>query len=205
MHRAKTVVALMSVLLLSGCITINLPGPPGPLKEHEVGGSGKDKILLVDISGVISSAEEESTFMSEPSIVARVKEELTKAAKDDQVKALVLRINSPGGTVTASDILWHEVKQFKSKKKVPVIASIMDVGASGGYYLAAAADKIIAHPSSVTGSIGVIMLTANAQGLLEKIGVQAHAITSGPRKDMGSPFRQMSEEEKAIFQSVINL
>jgi protease-4 len=80
----------------------------------------------------------------------------------------------------------------------------MDVGASGGYYVAMGADKIVAHPSSVTGSLGVIMLTVNANGLLEKIGVQAAAITSGPKKDMGSPFRAMTDEERAIFQGVIN-
>jgi protease-4 len=81
---------------------------------------------------------------------------------------------------------------------------MMDVAASGGYYLAMATDQILVHPSTVTGSIGVIMLTVNAKGLLEKVGVEANAITSGPRKDMGSPFRTMTSEEKAIFQSVID-
>jgi protease-4 len=80
----------------------------------------------------------------------------------------------------------------------------MDVGASGGYYVAVAADKIVVHPSTVTGSVGVIMLTLNAHGLLEKIGLHATAVVSGPKKDMGSPFRPMTEEERAIFQGVIN-
>jgi protease-4 len=80
----------------------------------------------------------------------------------------------------------------------------MDVGASGGYYIASAADSVLAHPSSVTGSIGVIMLTMNARGLLEKVGVEATAVTSGPRKDMGSPFRAMTPEERAIFQGLID-
>lgn len=120
------------------------------------------------------------------------------------MKAVVLRVNSPGGTVNASDILYHEIKTFKANKKIPVITSMMDVAASGGYYLAMATDAILVHPSTVTGSIGVIMLTVNARGLLEKVGVEANAITSGPRKDMGSPFRTMTAEEKAIFQSVID-
>ncbi|HET9313154.1 MAG TPA: signal peptide peptidase SppA, partial [Nitrospira sp.] len=132
------------------------------------------------------------------------KEELTKASKDEKVKAVVVRINSPGGTVNASDILYHELKTFKENKKVPVIASMMDVAASGGYYLAMATDAILVHPSTVTGSIGVIMLTVNAKGLLEKVGVEANAITSGPRKDMGSPFRSMTADEKEIFQGVID-
>jgi protease-4 len=152
---------------------------------------------------MISSAEEQGIY-SYPSQVARIKEALTKAAADPKVRALVIRINSPGGTVTASDMLYHELRAFKQKKNIPIIASIMEVGASGSYYVAMAADKIVAHPSSVTGSLGVILLTVNAQGLLEKIGVQAHAITSGSKKDMGSPFRAMTEEERAIFQGVIN-
>lgn len=192
------------LLPLAGCITINLGPSAGPLKESQVSGTGAAKVLMIDLSGLISSRDQESLFGEKPSMVAEIKEELTRAAEDDKVKAVVLRINSPGGTVAASDILYHEVKAFKEKRKVPVVASIVDVGASGGYYVAAAADKIIVHPASVTGSVGVIMLTVNAQGLLEKIGVQTTAVTSGPRKDMGSPFRPMTPEERAIFQSVID-
>ena len=198
-------VVLAAVFLpLAGCITINLMPSTGPLKETQVSGTGAAKILMIDLSGVISSRDQESSLGEKPNMVAEIKEELSRAAEDDKVKAVVLRINSPGGTVAASDILYHEVKAFKEKRKIPVVASIMDVGASGGYYVAAAADRIIAHPASVTGSVGVIMLTVNAQGLLEKIGVQTTAVTSGPRKDMGSPFRPMTPEERAIFQSVID-
>ena len=136
-------------------------------------------------------------------MVAQIKEQLIRAGDDSHVKAVVLRINSPGGTVTASDIIYHELQAFKERRKIPVIASIMDVGASGGYYVAMAADKVMVHPSSVTGSLGVIMMTVNARGLLEKIGLEANTITSGPRKDMGSPFRTMTDEERGIFHSVI--
>ncbi|WHZ21466.1 MAG: Periplasmic serine proteases (ClpP class) [Nitrospira sp.] len=190
-------------LMQTACVTINLPPGPGTLEEHKVSGTGKDKVLLMDISGVISS-ENKDGFYSSPGMLATVKEELERASKDERVKAIVLRINSPGGTVTASDIIYHELKHFKTTRKVPVVASIMDVGASGGYYIASAADAVLAHPSSVTGSIGVIMLTVNARGLLEKVGVEANAVTSGPRKDMGSPFRAMLPEERAIFQGVID-
>lgn len=106
--------------------------------------------------------------------------------------------------MTASDILYHEVQEFKKEHKIPVVASIMDLGTSGGYYLAAASDRIVAHPSAVTGSLGVIMLTINGSGLMEKIGIEANAITSGQHKDMGSPFRKMTESDRAIFQSVID-
>lgn len=203
--RRPVVGALLVALsfLHAACIHINIPPPPAPLEEHQVSGSGKDKILLVDVSGMISSEDKES-FYTYPSMIATIKEELTRASRDESVKALVLRINTPGGTVTASDIIHHELKLFKASRKVPVIASIMDVGASGGYYIASAADRILAHPSTVTGSIGVIMLTVNAHGLLEKVGVEATAITSGPRKDMGSPFRVMTPEERGIFQALID-
>ena len=87
---------------------------------------------------------------------------------------------------------------------MPIITSIMDIGASGGYYIAMASDYILAHPSTITGSIGVVMLTLNAEGLLEKVGIQPAAIVSGPKKSMGSPFRAMKDEERAIFQDVID-
>ncbi|MGQ0811751.1 MAG: signal peptide peptidase SppA [Nitrospiraceae bacterium] len=204
--RFRVVLSFWTVAFLSlqtGCITINLLPSPAPLEEVQVAGSGDGKVLLLDLSGVISSQEGDG-FMPRPSLVATLKEELTRAARDEKVKAVVIRINSPGGTVTASDIMYHELRTFKANRKIPIIASIMDVGASGGYYIAAASDAIVAHPSSVTGSIGVIMLTVNARGLLEKVGVEATAVTSGPRKDMGSPFRAMTPEEREIFQSVID-
>lgn len=195
---------LLVGLLMPGC-TFNFPlfPGPGPLQESQVSGTGKAKVLLIEISGVISSQDGDG-FVPTPNLIASVKEQLTRATQDENVKAVVLRINTPGGTVTASDIIHHELKTFKASRKIPVVASIMDVGASGGYYIAAAADTVLAHPSSVTGSIGVIMLTVNARGLLEKVGLEATAVTSGPRKDMGSPFRTMTTEERAIFQGLID-
>jgi protease IV len=207
MHRGLVRFVQLCVLtafgLQAGCISVNLIEPSGPVREVQLSGTGDGKVLLLDLSGVISSQEKDSVF-PQPNMLATFKEELTRASKDDKIKALVIRINSPGGTVTASDILYHELRDFKTKKKIPVIASMMDVAASGGYYLAMAADSILVHPSTVTGSIGVIMLTVNARGLLEKVGIEANAIASGPRKDMGSPFRVMTAEERAIFQSVID-
>ena len=207
MHKFRRVVLALVIGTLVvtqvSCITIPLFPPEGPLQERTVSGSGNQKILLVEMSGLISS-EDPSGFIPRPSLIAHIKEVLTVAKEDPDVKALVIKINSPGGSVSASDVLYHELKTFKATRNIPVIASIMDIGTSGGYYIAAAADKIVAYPSSVTGSLGVIMLTVNAGGLLEKIGVEATAITSGPRKDMGSPFRAMTAEERAIFQGVID-
>jgi len=202
--RRRFVLVLLVGLLIPGC-TFNFPlfPGPGPLQESQVSGTGKAKVLLIEISGVISSQDGDG-IVPTPSLLASVKEQLTRATQDESVKAVVLRINTPGGTVTASDIIHHELKAFKAARKIPIVASIMDVGASGGYYIAAAADTVLAHPSSVTGSIGVIMLTVNARGLMEKVGLEATAVTSGPRKDMGSPFRTMTTEERAIFQGLID-
>lgn len=197
---------LVLPLLLAGCaLSIDLTPRIRPLEEKTVEGRGREKILLLDLSGVFAE-EPLLTLEGRPRVplLARVREELEKAALDDRVKALVLRINSPGGTVTASDILYREIVRFKTTRKVPVVAALLDVGASGGYYVALAADRIVAHPTAITGSIGVLMLTVNAEGLLQKIGVTPTAIKSGEKKDMGAPFRALSPEERAIFQSVID-
>ncbi len=191
------------IFFLNGCIHVDLFSGQGALQEKTLSGEGSEKILLIDISGALTTSKE-SGFFSEPSLPARLKEELTKAEKDDHIKAIILRINTPGGTVTSSDILYHELQEFKEKHEVPIISSIMDIGTSGGYYVAMASDYIFAHPSTITGSIGVIMLTLNSQGLLEKIGIEPTAIVSGPKKSMGSPFRAMKDEERAIFQDVID-
>ncbi|MBI2203257.1 MAG: signal peptide peptidase SppA [Candidatus Rokubacteria bacterium] len=203
--------ALLGVaLLLAGCsvISIDLSPRVRPLREETVEGRGTAKVLLVDVSGFLSDEAPPSVSIGSPPprvpLLVRFREELKKASEDRDVKALVLRINSPGGTVTASDIMYRELELFRRERKLPVVAVMMDVAASGGYYVALAADQIVAHPTSVTGSIGVIMLTVNAEGLLQKIGVSAAAITSGDRKDMGSPFRTLTAEERAIFQSVID-
>ena len=194
---------LLLLFFVSGCIHIDMFSGKGDLQETTISGQGSDKVLLIDISGPLTTSKDSGIF-SEPSLPARLKEELMKAEKDDHIKAIILRINTPGGTVTSSDILYHELQKFKQKRKVPIIASIMDIGTSGGYYVAMASDYIFAHPSTITGSIGVIMLTLNGQGLLEKIGIEPMAIVSGPKKSMGSPFRAMKEEERVIFQDVID-
>jgi protease IV len=201
--------ALFLAFLLAGCSVISIDLRPRirPLEEDTVEGSGSTKILLLDLSGMLADETPGLSLNPEPQrvpLLARVQEELRKADKDDNVKALIVRINSPGGTITASDTLYREIYEFKRKKKIPVIAAIMDVGASGGYYAALAADTIVAVPTAVTGSIGVVMLTVNAQGLMEKIGVSPLAIKSGPMKDAGSPFRALTPDELKVFQGVID-
>ena len=203
------VLTVLTALLLQGCTLVDIELQPRirPLREETVEGEGKAKILLMDVSGVLAD-ETGSVVLGTPPprvpIVARVREELQKAEDDDQVRALIVRINSPGGTITASDLIYREIEVFKTRRKVPVITIMMDVAASGGYYAALAGDTIMALPTTVTGSIGVVMLTVNAQGLMEKIGVAPLAIKSGAMKDAGSPFRPLTDQERAVFQSVID-
>ncbi len=192
----------------SGCsfISVDLGGKISPFKEKTISGTGADKILLLDISGIISQKSERgiTNLKKESGMVERIKEQLNKAEKDKRIKAIILRLNTPGGTVTASDIIYHELMEFKKKHNIKIIAAMMEITASGGYYIAMAADKILAHPTTITGSIGVIALKLNIKGLFEKIGVESETIKSGDKKDSSSPFRPFTREEKQIYQNIID-
>jgi len=201
-----SIVALLAVL--SGCAFVNVPlvSPPSPLEEQFLEGAGAKKILLLDISGTISEQEKSGGLLGRaaPSMVSVVREALQKAEKDDDIAGLIVRINSPGGTVTASDIIHHDITEFKKKKRIPVLASIIGVGASGGYYVASAADEIIASPTAITGSIGVLLMKFNVEGLMGKIGVEEQTVKSGDKKDILSPFRKATPEEVKLAQDIID-
>jgi protease-4 len=207
----RTAFLLAVLVLTTGCSVISIDLSPRirPLDEETVEGSGDDKIVLMDLSGFLSDESTAGlltigTSVPRVPLLVRIREELKKATTDTKVKALIVKINTPGGTVTAADVIYRELELFRREKKVPIVAVMMDVAASGGYYVALAADTIVAHPTSVTGSIGVIMLSFNAEGLMQKLGVAANTIKSAEHKDMGSPFRALSAEERGIFQSVID-
>jgi protease-4 len=202
--RLLPVFLLLSVIL-NGCTLFNVNIVPSlkPLKEKVIEGAGESKLLLVDISGFISE-KEPGGIREQPSLVAHVKEILAKAEQDNDIAGVILRINSPGGTVTASDTLYHEIQQFESRRKVPVYACITGLGTSGAYYIAAASDLIIAHPAAVTGSIGVMLLNFNVEGLLDKVGITEMTIKSGAKKDIMSPFRPGTAEEQKIMQDIID-
>ncbi|HLY08669.1 MAG TPA: signal peptide peptidase SppA [Planctomycetota bacterium] len=200
--------ATLLCLPLGGCLAVdvNLGSHRGDYAEKVVDGAAdaKAKIAMIDVEGVLSSEQSESIFGSKESQVVSFVEKLKLAEADPDVKAVLVRIDSPGGDVTTSDILYHELAAFKARKKVPVVAAFMGIAASGGYYLASAADAIVAHPTSITGSIGVISLHISLAGLLEKIGVKVVALKSGPNKDMGSPFREMTDADRKLLQSLID-
>ena len=158
-------------------------------------GSGKfafgDKIGVIEIRGVITQS-------------FGIIEELQQYNEDERVKAIILRIDSPGGGVGPSQEIYREIQKIRSSKRKKIITSMGSVAASGGYYVASASDLIIANPGTITGSIGVLMEFTNIEELFKKIGIKGVVLKSGEHKDIGSPFREMTPEEKKLIQSVID-
>ncbi len=170
--------------------------------EEVVEGSGEKKIALVTIEGIIRTAPT-ALFPDDTGTVEGFKKQLKRIKNDDQIEAILLQIESPGGGITASDIIYNEILRYREEKEKKVIVLMGDVAASGGYYISAAADKIVAHPTTITGSIGVILPLINISELIHKYGVEDTSITSGAMKDIGSPTRPMSPEEKAVLEGII--
>ena len=148
-----------------------------------------EKVGVVLVEGVITDARD-------------IVQQLVEFAKDDAIKAIVLRIDSPGGGVAPAEEIYGAVLEAKKKKQV--VASMGSIAASGGYLVACAANRIIANPGTVTGSISAVMHFANFQDLMKKVGVQSSVIKSGKYKDIGSPAREMTQEEKLLMQEVID-
>jgi len=198
------IILLISLTACSGPQVRLFREAPEPLREFTLEGVGKDKILLIPVTGLISDMPKKGVLRTSPSLVEQVVLQLNKAEKDKQIKAVLLKINSPGGTITASDLLYHEIMLFKEKTGAKIIISMMDIAASGAYYMSLPADKIMAHPTSVTGSVGVIFLQPRVTGLMDKLGLGVDVKKFGKNKDMGSPFRESSEEEQKLLQKAVN-
>ncbi|HOG30365.1 MAG TPA: signal peptide peptidase SppA [Vicinamibacterales bacterium] len=164
-----------------------------------------DKIAVLDVDGLLMNRRATGWMMPGENPVSLFVEKLDRAESDPNVRAVVVRINSPGGAVTASDVMYRRLVRFRAARPgVPVVAVIEDVGASGGYYVACGADTILAHPTSVTGSIGVIVQTVSFAGTMRMIGIDAKAVTSGARKDMASPLKPLDEKDLAILQGIVD-
>ena len=148
-----------------------------------------DKVAVVRVEGMITNSEE---------TIRQVR----KWGKDKSIKALVLRINSPGGAVAPSQEMYNEISKVAKKK--PVVASMGTLAASGGYYIAVACNKIMADPGTLTGSIGVIMMFDNFEKLMDKIGMKSLVFKSGQFKDTGSPFREVTEDDKKLIHGIID-
>ena len=208
--RATSLVLSGALVVLFGCQPVAYKIVPVPLDkdlaETVVGGSPRagDKVAVVDVSGLLVDQYRRGLFVEGENPVALLQENLDRAAADRRVRAVVVRINSPGGTVTASDLMHGQIRAFRERTDKPVIAVMMDVSASGGYYVACACDHIVAHPTTVTGSIGVVMQTFSLAGTMQKLGIRADAIKSGPYKDAGSPLRDLQQAEREVFQKLID-
>ena len=196
--------SILLVLVVCGCANVRSLFV-GELREVVVKESPRwfepNRIALIDVDGLIGMGDGSSFFWRGTS-VADVREKLEWAASDRGVRAVVLRINSPGGTVTASDTLYQQLMKFREETGKPVVACLMGMGTSGAYYVAITADHIVANPTTVTGSVGVIMHFINVEGLYGKIGLRSEVIKSGDKKDIGSPTRSLTQEERQILQQV---
>jgi len=195
----------LPLVLLSACINIS-PSVFGTgsqqLKEVELGGQGEHKVLMIVVEGSITSFDSRSILGGSPNTVDDVRRQLDRARRDNDISAVILRVNSPGGGATASDTIFHEIERFKEDTGIPVVAFFQDVAASGGYYISMAADRIVAQPTTITGSIGVISSFVTVTGLMEKIGVKAEIFRSGDMKGTGLPLRDFTDDERVLAQEM---
>lgn len=208
----RWMMAAMIASTLTGCINI----PPGlfgaargPVKLTTIDEPKKfwttDQILVLDISGIISIQDSGGGFLGvTPGMVVALKDRIEAAKENPNIRAIILRVDSPGGGVTASDVIYKEILDLKEELDVPIVAMMEDVAASGGLYVAMAADEIYAFPTAITGSIGVITILPSFEELGEKVGVEMRVIKSGVNKDLGSPWRKLTDEERKIFQDMID-
>lgn len=174
--------------------SLDASGMASALELEELGPA----VAIVRVEGVITHTDDEDSLNGAAS--GRVVADLRQAEADDNVKAIVLRVDSPGGTVTGSAQIYEVIRDEVTK---PVVVSMFGTAASGGYYVSAPADYIFARPDTTTGSLGVIITLFNAEGLLEEIGVEVINVTSGENKAIGSPWDEFTEQERAIFEEMI--
>jgi protease-4 len=165
-------------------------------RYHSLSKFAADKIAIIDVEGTIMEGD------------GFVKKQIDRVKEDKSVKAVVLRVNSPGGTVTGSDFMYHHLVKLREERKIPIVVSMGSVAASGGYYLSMCVgdepDTIFAEPTTWTGSIGVVIPHYDMSGLTEKLGITEDSIKSHRLKQMGSPFKEMTDEEKKIFQALVD-
>lgn len=203
--------AALCALLLTGCgapsFLVTPVSSKQTLKEEVVQegkGWGAPKIAVIEVEGMLANVRSGGFLQAGENKLSLFTQQMEKAEQDPDVKAVVLRVNSPGGTVTAADTMYQTVKRFKEKTHKPVIASTQEVCASGAYYVSCAADRIVAHPTSVVGSIGVIFSNFDFADGLANIGVVSRAVHTGTLKEMGSPFKHETPLEKSVMQEMVN-
>ena len=202
--KKQAVILLLILFAAAGCtVNLDLLGRPELQEVVLIKSRAKEKVLVVEVEGLISGLGRDNPFNRDGDIISAVYSRLRKAAEDDLVKGVILKLDTPGGDVTSSDILYREILNFKDRTGLPVVGLMMGVAASGGYYVASACDTVVAHGSTITGSIGVISVFPSVAGLFSWVGVDVRVIKSGALKDAGSPFRGMSPEEQKVFQGIV--
>lgn len=197
------IVALIGLILAAGFSAAQLTSDAVPSVSRYTQISGPESgpaVAVLDVVGPIVSSSASSFETRAMAASGDLVPLIRRAAGNPEVAALVLRLNSPGGSVVGSDEIYHALRETQK----PVVAFLQEVAASGAYYISMAAGRVVANPNSLTGSIGVIGQFPNAEALMEKIGVQVTTIKSGKSKDIGNPFRVMSDEEQAIFQDIVD-
>ena len=200
MFKRSVMLVIAGMVLISlGATALFLPSPDSGKKAR----NRAQQLAVIHVEGVIMGGRGQSGLLSEIGGIDAVIRQLHEARDDDSIKAIVIRINSPGGSVSATQELGIEMKKVRLAGK-PIIVSMGDVAASGGYWLAALADKVYANPSTLTGSIGVYMPYSNWEELYKKIGVHQEKIKSGVHKDILAPERQMTIAERAIIQTMVD-
>lgn len=205
------VAAAFVILLIAGTVALVLVAGGGgggsvgggEWNEGYVSGEGNNKIAVLPVSGQISGASPGTPLSGQGTTPQALKSQLRQAEEDSSVEAVILEVNSPGGGVVASDIMHDEVVEFKEETDKPVVVSMQSTAASGGYYISAPADSIVAHPSTTTGSIGVISFVPDVSEALDKLGVEPQVIKSGEFKGIGSPTEELSQQEREILEEQV--
>jgi protease IV len=193
--------AVVAVVLI---LTVGAPTAPAAYDEEYVAGDGPDKVAVVPVEGEIASADDSLGGTQPTTSPEGLDDALLQAGQDTSVVAVVLEVNSPGGGVTASDEMHQSILDFKQNTGKPVVVSMGDTAASGGYYISTAADRIVANETTLTGSLGVIFELNNFAEAAHKYGIKQVVIKSGKYKDIGNAFREMTPDEREIFQSIVD-
>lgn len=208
-------VAVGLLVLTLGTIGLVLVAGPGggdgevsgeaeTYEEEYVSGEGSSRIAVIPVEGLISAADSGVAGTVPTTTPEGLRDALRQAEEDENVAAVILEINSPGGGVTASDRMYGEILEFKESSGKPVLAALGTTAASGGYYIATAADEILAEETTLTGSLGVILQLPNFTETADKVGFEQNIIKSGEFKDMGSSFRDITPQEREIFQAIVD-
>lgn len=206
--RVRSWLLLLGTLFLcQGCafISVDLAGimQIQPLEERVIKPGTAEKVLVVEVLGFISTTQSRDALLPKQGTFERLEAVLEMAEKDKNIKGVILRIDSPGGGYTASDLVFNRIRAYRQAKDIPVVACITESGTSGAYMVALCADHIIALPSAVVGNVGVILPSVSLEGLMDKLGIDNQTITSGKFKDTGNPLRDMTEEDKAILTDIV--